>query len=140
WLIADNRAALTGNSVEKGGFPYVGPAYDDYRGQTLGRRHITKITSRYSRNALIRAKIEEHPQKGNPNIMDKNSKRNPLIRNIAIIAHVDHGKTTLVDAMRRQSGLFRENEQVVERMMTSNDLERERGLTILARRPGDSYG
>lgn len=66
--------------------------------------------------------------------------RNPLIRNIAIIAHVDHGKTTLVDAMLRQSGLFRENEQVVERMMDSNDLERERGITILAKTTGVTYG
>ena len=55
------------------------------------------------------------------------------IRNIAIIAHVDHGKTTLVDAMLKQSGIFRENEQVNERVMDSNDLERERGITILAK-------
>src|SRR3981189_2191527 len=55
------------------------------------------------------------------------------IRNIAIIAHVDHGKTTLVDAMLRQSGIFRANEAVVERVMDSNDLERERGITILAK-------
>jgi GTP-binding protein len=55
------------------------------------------------------------------------------IRNIAIIAHVDHGKTTLVDAMLRQSGIFRENEIIHERIMDSNDLERERGITILAK-------
>ncbi len=55
------------------------------------------------------------------------------IRNIAIIAHVDHGKTTLVDGMLRQSGIFRANEAVVERVMDSNDLERERGITILAK-------
>ena len=55
------------------------------------------------------------------------------LRNIAIIAHVDHGKTTLVDAMLRQSGIFRANEAVVERVMDSNDLERERGITILAK-------
>jgi GTP-binding protein len=55
------------------------------------------------------------------------------IRNIAIIAHVDHGKTTLVDAMLRQSGIFRANETLVERVMDSNDLERERGITILAK-------
>src|SRR4030088_3115167 len=61
------------------------------------------------------------------------------IRNIAIIAHVDHGKTTLVDAMLRQSGLFRANEAVVERMMDSNDLERERGITILAKATGLRY-
>jgi GTP-binding protein len=55
------------------------------------------------------------------------------IRNIAIIAHVDHGKTTLVDAMLRQSGIFRSNETLIERVMDSNDLERERGITILAK-------
>src|ERR1700745_1952129 len=55
------------------------------------------------------------------------------IRNIAIIAHVDHGKTTLVDAMLRQSGTFRENQKVDERVMDSNDLEKERGITILAK-------
>jgi GTP-binding protein len=58
---------------------------------------------------------------------------NQSIRNIAIIAHVDHGKTTLVDAMLKQSGIFRANETVVERVMDSNDLERERGITILAK-------
>ncbi|MBC7954006.1 MAG: translational GTPase TypA [Rhodospirillaceae bacterium] len=55
------------------------------------------------------------------------------LRNIAIIAHVDHGKTTLVDAMLRQSGTFRDNQQVAERVMDSNDLEKERGITILAK-------
>ena len=55
------------------------------------------------------------------------------IRNIAIIAHVDHGKTTLVDTMLRQSGIFRANQAVIERVMDSNDLERERGITILAK-------
>src|SRR3954464_575129 len=58
---------------------------------------------------------------------------NEKIRNIAIIAHVDHGKTTLVDAMLRQSGIFRANQELVERVMDSNDLERERGITILAK-------
>src|ERR1700735_901251 len=61
---------------------------------------------------------------------------NRLTRNIAIIAHVDHGKTTLVDAMLNQSGLFRENEHHVERMMDSNELERERGITILSKITG----
>src|SRR4030081_3737432 len=65
---------------------------------------------------------------------------NTSIRNIAIIAHVDHGKTTLVDAMLRQSGIFRENEAVMERVMDSNELERERGITILAKTTGVTYG
>jgi GTP-binding protein len=60
-------------------------------------------------------------------------------RNIAIIAHVDHGKTTLVDAMLRQSGIFRVNEEVAERVMDSNELERERGITILAKTTGVRY-
>ena len=55
------------------------------------------------------------------------------LRNIAIIAHVDHGKTTLVDVLLKQSGVFRENQQVMERAMDSNELERERGITILAK-------
>ncbi|NLC84647.1 MAG: translational GTPase TypA [Ruminococcaceae bacterium] len=61
------------------------------------------------------------------------------LRNIAIIAHVDHGKTTLVDAMLRQSGIFRENEQVVDLVMDSNDIERERGITILAKNTAITY-
>lgn len=67
------------------------------------------------------------------------SYRNDL-RNIAIIAHVDHGKTTLVDQMLRQSGIFRANEQVEERVMDSGDLERERGITILAKNTAVMYG
>src|SRR3954452_16260499 len=55
------------------------------------------------------------------------------IRNVAIVAHVDHGKTTLVDHMLRQAGVFRTNETLVERVMDSNDLEREKGITILAK-------
>jgi GTP-binding protein len=64
---------------------------------------------------------------------------NPLRRNVAIVAHVDHGKTTLVDAMLHQSGIFRANERVAERVMDSNDLERERGITILAKNTAVHY-
>jgi GTP-binding protein len=67
------------------------------------------------------------------------SQKNSSIRNIAIIAHVDHGKTTLVDAMLRQSGIFRPNEEVTDRVMDSGDLERERGITILAKATGVRY-
>jgi small GTP-binding protein len=68
----------------------------------------------------------------------KNLIRNDL-RNIAIIAHVDHGKTTLVDQLLRQSGTFRENQVVEERVMDSNDIERERGITILAKNTSIHY-
>ena len=54
------------------------------------------------------------------------------LRNVAIIPHVDHGKTTLVDEMLKQSGVYRENQEIVERVMDSNDLERERGITIMS--------
>src|SRR4026209_2749341 len=64
---------------------------------------------------------------------------NPLRRNVAIIAHVDHGKTTLVDALLRQSGAFRANHQVAERVMDNIDLERERGITILAKNTAIHY-
>ena len=65
---------------------------------------------------------------------------NPLRRNVAIIAHVDHGKTTLVDALMHQSGIFRANERVAERAMDNTDLERERGITILAKNTAVHYG
>ena len=65
---------------------------------------------------------------------------NPNLRNVAIIAHVDHGKTTLVDERLQQSGVYRENQSVVERVMDSNDLERERGITILAKNTAVTYG
>ena len=55
------------------------------------------------------------------------------LRNIAIIAHVDHGKTTLIDAALRQTGVFRENQKVEERIMDSNDIEKERGITIFSK-------
>ena len=61
------------------------------------------------------------------------------VRNIAIIAHVDHGKTTLVDVLLKQSGVFRENQEVAERVMDSNDIERERGITILSKNTAVMY-
>ena len=61
------------------------------------------------------------------------------LRNLAIIAHVDHGKTTLVDAMLKQSHIFRDNQVVMERVMDSNPLERERGITILAKNTAVTY-
>src|SRR5512134_3001851 len=64
---------------------------------------------------------------------------NPLRRNVAIVAHVDHGKTTLVDAMFRQSGVFRANQQVADRVMDNTDLERERGITILVKNTAVHY-
>ena len=75
-----------------------------------------------------------HPDRGHPTAIRED------LRNIAIIAHVDHGKTTLVDAMLWQSGVFRENQEVVERVMDSNDLEREKGITILAKNTAIRFG
>ena len=66
-------------------------------------------------------------------------RRNDL-RNVAIVAHVDHGKTTLVDAMLWQSGAFRANQEVAERVLDSMDLEREKGITILAKNTAVHYG
>ena len=66
--------------------------------------------------------------------------QNEKLRNVAIIAHVDHGKTTLVDQMLKQGGVYRENQETVERVMDSNDLERERGITILAKNTAIQYG
>ena len=64
---------------------------------------------------------------------------NANLRNVAIIAHVDHGKTTLVDQLLHQSGIFRSNEVVADRVMDSNDLERERGITILSKNTAVMY-
>jgi GTP-binding protein len=74
-----------------------------------------------------------------PSINGRSDVANPLRRNVAIIAHVDHGKTTLVDALLHQSGTFRANERVAERAMDSNELERERGITILAKNTAVHY-
>ena len=74
-----------------------------------------------------------------PRYTGEMSVANPSRRNVAIIAHVDHGKTTLVDALLHQSGTFRANERVAERAMDSNELERERGITILAKNTAVHY-
>src|SRR5207302_5878600 len=76
---------------------------------------------------------------GTPLLKQSVNFMNNSIRNIAIIAHVDHGKTTLVDAMLWQSGTFKANQEVVERVMDSNELERERGITILAKNTAITY-
>ena len=65
--------------------------------------------------------------------------KRPELRNIAVIAHVDHGKTTLIDALLKHSGAFRSNEEVAERVMDSMDLEREKGITILAKNTAIKY-
>ena len=70
---------------------------------------------------------------------DRKDMKQENIRNVAIIAHVDHGKTTLVDQLFRQSGMFRDNQQVAERLMDSMDLERERGITIASKNGSYQY-
>src|SRR6516164_7169805 len=70
---------------------------------------------------------------------DEHLTRREDLRNVAIIAHVDHGKTTLVDGLLKQSHIFRENQQVGELIMDSNELERERGITILAKNTAVTY-
>src|ERR1043165_2993377 len=75
-----------------------------------------------------------------PSAQSRGDVANPLRRNVAIIAHVDHGKTTLVEALLHQSGTFRANERVAERAMDNTDLERERGITILAKNTAVHYG
>ena len=93
-------------------------------------------------NAIIINCAVKSAHKSKPNLFKEKKKlvitRNE-IRNIAIIAHVDHGKTTLVDGMLRQSGIFRSNEVVAERVMDSNDIERERGITILSKNTSVKY-
>lgn len=87
----------------------------------------------------VRLTFCDHSALLNANDGVKKHMSNAHIRNIAIIAHVDHGKTTLVDKLLQQAGTFRQNEAVVERAMDSNDLERERGITILAKNTGVTY-
>ncbi len=89
---------------------------------------------------MVGARETEREQTGAaPHTASGTHKARPNIRNIAIIAHVDHGKTTLVDGMLKQTNVFRANQQVQERVLDSNDLERERGITILAKNTGIVY-
>jgi GTP-binding protein len=87
----------------------------------------------------LRRKVDEPAEPAEPAWYDESMQQRENIRNIAIIAHVDHGKTTLVDAMLWQSGLFRENQSVAERVMDSMDLEREKGITIMAKNTAITY-
>ena len=96
-----------------------------------GEWHI--IRNREILSSILRRDLR--PFKGVCELM-----RNEHLRNIAIIAHVDHGKTTLVDEMLKQGGVYRENQEVVDRVMDSGDLERERGITILAKNTAIQYG
>ena len=93
------------------------------------QRAPTAGSARQPRRAMsVRSKAIAEPEAAAKQLTERDD-----VRNIAIIAHVDHGKTTLVDAMLAQSKVFRENEKVETRVMDSNDLERERGITILAK-------
>src|SRR5439155_24042230 len=82
-----------------------------------------------------RTPLEELPADSRPHATEVREH----VRNLAIVAHVDHGKTTLVDAMLRQTGAFRANEQLVDRVLDSGDLEREKGITILAKQTTVDY-
>ena len=89
-------------------------------------------------NSPLQPPILPHPLES---LVYRNTVGSPLpIRNIAIIAHVDHGKTTLVDKMLRQTGVFRANQQVQERVLDSNPLERERGITIVSKNASVRWG
>src|SRR4029077_125143 len=118
--------------------------------QPLTDRHVLAVAERGPRRECRRKRsLDRHPGHRNSLPMTQSSVPRTEtappagvrtdIRNIAIVAHVDHGKTTLVDAMLHQSGIFRANEIVVERVMDSNDLERERGITILAKNTAATY-
>src|SRR5262249_17893049 len=98
------------------------------------------------RPAVVAHALRRHARHGSaarlpwPPLSTPNVSRRDDLRNVAIVAHVDHGKTTLVDAMLWQSGSFRENQDVAERVMDSTDLEREKGITILAKNTAVRYG
>jgi GTP-binding protein len=101
------------------------------------------LQSSFSNEVMGRSALRASPHAGGAALCGKAQRRTASvskIRNIAIIAHVDHGKTTLVDAMLRQSGVFRANQELVDRVLDSNELERERGITILAKNTAVFYG
>ena len=123
--------------MEKQGKTWANPPV--LRNSGFSKSRISGIINRLMRRAEFRRPcvgLGRLPRGGRPGLRkdrwDFMAKRENL-RNVAIIAHVDHGKTTLVDQLLRQSGIFRQNEAVAERVMDSNDLERERGITILSK-------
>jgi len=118
-----------GRARERGLSSLIQSRGDERAASGAGRVNGRTMTKRLTRRMRARTAVQ----------MSSKAVPRDEIRNIAIIAHVDHGKTTLVDSMLSQSKVFRENEKVTERIMDSNDLERERGITILAKNTAVTY-
>lgn len=104
-----------------------------FRGCAMGQRSVMQIPRILTKGTLRSATTIQHVPIMSDSKEGSNIKKVDNIRNIAVIAHIDHGKTTLVDGLLRQSGTYGTNEQVTERVMDSGDIEKERGITILAK-------